>query len=61
MELAKIERQRAVDAVYETLRWGILNGFFKPGERLDIPEIAEKLGVSLTPVRHACKCWPQRD
>jgi DNA-binding GntR family transcriptional regulator len=53
MELAKLERQRAVDAVYKTIRQGILTGLFKPGERLDIPEIAEKLGVSLTPVRHA--------
>jgi DNA-binding GntR family transcriptional regulator len=53
MQLTKLRRERAVDAVYEALRQGILSQLFKPGERLHIPDLAEKLGVSLTPVRHA--------
>src|SRR4051812_2110376 len=53
MELVKLQRQRAVDAVYEALREGILDHLFKPGERLHVDELSEKLGVSLTPVRNA--------
>ena len=53
MELVKLQRQRAVDAVYEALREGILGHLFKPGERLHVDELSVKLGVSLTPVRNA--------
>jgi DNA-binding GntR family transcriptional regulator len=53
MELVKLQRQRAVDAVYQALREGILGHLFKPGERLHVDALSEKLGVSLTPVRNA--------
>jgi len=53
MELVKLERQRAVDAVYEVLRQAIVTYTLKPGERMNIDELAQKLGVSLTPVRSA--------
>lgn len=53
MKLRRLTRKRATDEVYETLREAILNRHFKPGERLQVDEIAERLGVSLTPVRHA--------
>jgi DNA-binding GntR family transcriptional regulator len=53
MELVKLERQRAVDAVYEVLRRAIVTYTMKPGERMNIDELAQKLGVSLTPVRSA--------
>src|SRR5712664_219289 len=53
MELVKLERQRAVDAVYEVLRQAIVTHAIKPGERMNIEELAQKLGVSLTPVRGA--------
>ena len=53
MELTKLKRKRATDEVYEALRQAILGRTFKPGERLQVEEIAQKLGVSLTPVRHA--------
>lgn len=53
MELSKLQRERAVDAVYNALRQGILSHLFKPGERLDVNDLAAKLGVSFTPVRHA--------
>ena len=53
MELTKLKRKRATDEVYEALRQAILGRTFKAGERLQVEEIAEKLGVSLTPVRHA--------
>jgi DNA-binding GntR family transcriptional regulator len=53
MELARIQRERAVDAVYQALRQAIVTCLIKPGERLNIYELAGKLGVSLTPVRSA--------
>jgi GntR family transcriptional regulator, rspAB operon transcriptional repressor len=53
MELTQLKRQRATDEVYLALRQSILGHLFKPGERLLVDEIATKLGVSLTPVRHA--------
>ncbi len=53
MKLERLTRKRATDEVYESLRDAILNRHFKPGERLQVDEIADKLGVSLTPVRHA--------
>lgn len=53
MELTRIQRERAVDAVYQALRQAILGSMMKPGERLNVDELARKLGVSLTPVRHA--------
>ena len=53
MKLRRLTRKRATDEVYDTLREAILNRMFKPGERLQVDEIAERLGVSLTPVRHA--------
>jgi DNA-binding GntR family transcriptional regulator len=53
MELTQLKRQRATDEVYAALRQSILGHLFKPGERLLVDEIAAKLGVSLTPVRHA--------
>jgi len=53
MELTALKRRRATDEVYIALRQGILGKMFKPGQRLQVDEIATKLGVSLTPVRHA--------
>jgi GntR family transcriptional regulator, rspAB operon transcriptional repressor len=53
MKLKKLTRKRATDEVYEALRDGILNRLFLPGDRMQVDEIAAKLGVSLTPVRHA--------
>ena len=41
------------DVVFNTLRKAILKGDLKPGERL--MEIAEKLGVSRTPIREAIR------
>jgi DNA-binding GntR family transcriptional regulator len=53
MELTRLKRERAVDAVHQALRQAILNSHMKPGERLNVEDLAGKLGVSLTPVRHA--------
>ena len=41
------------DAVFHTLRQQILTGELKPGERLMEIHLADKLGVSRTPIREA--------
>jgi DNA-binding GntR family transcriptional regulator len=51
--LMKIERRRAVDDVYQSIREAILDRRFAPGMRLNVEELASQLGVSLTPVRSA--------
>ena len=43
------------DVVFNTLRQGILTGELKPGERLMEIHLADKLGVSRTPVREAIR------
>jgi GntR family transcriptional regulator, rspAB operon transcriptional repressor len=53
LALPTLARRRATDEVYEVMRRSILTNAFLPGQRLPIEEIAKKLGVSLTPVRHA--------
>ena len=53
MEFTKLQRERAVDSVYKELRQAIVSYGLKPGERLNVDELASKMGVSLTPVRGA--------
>ena len=43
------------DVVFYTLRRAILTGQLKPGERLMEVHLAEKLGVSRTPIREAIR------
>ena len=43
------------DVVFNTLRQAILRGELKPGERLMEIQLAQKLGVSRTPVREAIR------
>lgn len=43
------------DVVFETLRKAIIDGDLKPGQRLMEVQLAEKLGVSRTPVREAIR------
>ena len=43
------------DVVFKTLRQAILTGELKPGERLLEIQLADKLGVSRTPIREAIR------
>ena len=43
------------DVVFNTLREAILKGELKPGERLMEIQLANKLGVSRTPIREAIR------
>lgn len=53
LDLPRLQRERAVDAVYQALRAAIVSYAMRPGDRLNIEDLASKLGVSLTPVRGA--------
>jgi len=50
-ELAALER--TTQSVYESIKEGILNNRYRPGNKLTNQEIAESLGVSRTPVRES--------
>ena len=52
-ELPRLKRERASDSVYQIIRDRILTHVFAPGERLNLRDLAEKIGVSLTPVKDA--------
>ena len=43
------------DVVFNTLRQAILKGELEPGERLMEIQLAQKLGVSRTPIREAIR------
>jgi DNA-binding GntR family transcriptional regulator len=45
--------QRLTDAAYRTLKEQILTQAFAPGQRLNVDELAGRLGVSRTPVKDA--------
>ena len=47
------------DVVFSTLREAILKGELKPGERLMELQLAEKMGVSRTPLREAIRMLEQ--
>ena len=47
------------DVVFKTLRQAILTGELKPGERLMEIHLANKLGVSRTPIREAIRMLEQ--
>lgn len=50
-----IERRPIRDVVYKHILAGILNGTYKPGDRLREETLADDLGVSSTPVREALR------
>ncbi|GAA3239541.1 GntR family transcriptional regulator [Dactylosporangium siamense] len=48
-----VERPQLADEVVAHLRDRIMSGDLRPGERIRLEEVAEQLGVSITPVREA--------
>lgn len=49
------------DVVFNTLRKAILTGELKPGERLMEIHLANRLGVSRTPIRRRYESWSWKD
>jgi DNA-binding GntR family transcriptional regulator len=50
----QIERHQTLrEKILETIRDAILKGNLKPGERVSEPELAERFGISRTPIREA--------
>ncbi|WP_062228124.1 GntR family transcriptional regulator [Aureimonas frigidaquae] len=41
------------EQIYRNLRLGLMDGEFRPGQRLTISSVAEQYGTSITPVREA--------
>jgi len=49
-----IERHQTLrEKILETIREAILSGALKPGEKVAEPELAERFGISRTPIREA--------
>ncbi len=54
MRRKQIERHQTLrEKILETIRDAILKGSLKPGERVSEPELAERFGISRTPIREA--------
>ncbi|MFE5320516.1 GntR family transcriptional regulator [Paenibacillus sp. NPDC056579] len=53
MELPKIDTSNLWDKTYSILKNQIIRRQFTPNEKISIPDLADKLGVSRTPVRDA--------
>lgn len=52
-DLVTLQTERLTDTIYDLLYDRILNGRYRPGERLPVDQIAQQLGVSQTPVKSA--------
>jgi len=50
-----MEYRTKQELIYEELLDGIMTGRYKPGERLDIEAIAQRVGASRTPIREAIR------
>ena len=55
VKIAENEYLPLRDVVFNTLRQAILRGEMEPGERLMEIQLAQKLGVSRTPIREAIR------
>ena len=54
MKTKPIERHQTLrEKILETIREAILKGNLKPGEKVAEPELAERFGISRTPIREA--------
>ena len=49
--LKPVKKENLSVRVYNEIRNALINGQYEPGERLIIGELAQEMGVSITPVR----------
>lgn len=53
MELPRLDNTNLLDKIYLLLKESIIRREFEPNQKLSIPELANQLGVSRTPIRDA--------
>lgn len=53
LDVSQFTAEKLTDQVYRVLKQGIHRQVFKPGQRLDLAELEQQLGVSRTPVKDA--------
>lgn len=58
--LRKIQQTSLRDQVVSAIRDAIIQGKFKPGEKIPEQDLAEELGVSRTPIREAIRILEQQ-
>lgn len=46
-------KENLSEQIYRSLRLGLMDGEYRPGERLTIASVSEQFGTSITPVREA--------
>jgi GntR family transcriptional regulator, colanic acid and biofilm gene transcriptional regulator len=54
LAIAPLAQGSLSQRAYSVLREGLINGHFRPGQRLVMQDLADQLGTSITPVREAC-------
>jgi GntR family transcriptional regulator, colanic acid and biofilm gene transcriptional regulator len=54
VQIQPLEQGNLSARAYYAIREGLIAGNFRPGERLVMQDLADKLGTSVTPVREAC-------
>jgi len=59
-QLQKIRKNSLKEQVIDAIRNAIIEGKFKPGEKIPEQELAEQLGVSRTPIREAIHILEQQ-
>jgi len=59
-QLEKIQKTSLRDQIINVIRDAIVEGKFKPGEKISEQELAEQLGVSRTPIREAIQILQQQ-
>ncbi len=52
-KLPKIKKENLSEQVYRSIRGSLMDGLYAPGQRLTIANLADQLGVSITPIREA--------
>lgn len=56
MRRKPLERHQTLrERILETIREAILNGTLQPGEKVSEPDLAERFGISRTPIREALR------
>lgn len=53
MPLKTVVKENLSEQIYRNLRLSLMDGEYRPGERLTISSVAEQYGTSITPVREA--------